>query len=337
VRVLVLGGTVFLGRHVVDAALGRGHQVTLFNRGRSNPDLFPEAELLVGDREGDLSALEGHSFDAVVDLSGFLPRQVRSVIERLGSEIPHYSFISSISVYPMGQLDKSENAPVVELEDPASEDVDSHYGGLKALCEQEADALLPGRVLNVRSGLIAGPNDPTNRFTYWPVRAARGGEILAPGDPDLPVQFVDVRDEAAWILEMGERGSTGTFNVTGPATPLTMGALLDLCLSEAPEGSSLCWVSEEYLREQRVAPWTELPLWVPAELAGIHAAPIGHALSAGLRHRPVRETIAETREWALRAGRTAPQVDAGGRLRTPAGMPAQREAELLRLWHEKLD
>jgi 2'-hydroxyisoflavone reductase len=178
-KILVLGGTVFLGRHLVEAALERGHEVAMFNRGRSNPELFPDVERLVGDRDGDLAALDGGVWDAVVDLSGFVPRQGRSMAERLGGRAGHYTFLSSVSVYEITQFDKSEDARVLELEDPAGEDVNRDYGALKALCERTAEQLYPGRVLNVRSGLIAGPHDPTNRFTYWPLRLARGGEVLA--------------------------------------------------------------------------------------------------------------------------------------------------------------
>ena len=332
----MLGGTVFLGRHLVEAALQRGHEVTLLNRGRTNPDLFPEAEHLVGDRDEDLSALHGRSWDAAVDTSGYLPRQVRAVTELLSDSLAHYAFVSSLSVYPLGQLDKAEHAPVVELEDEATEDVEQHYGGLKALCERAAEATMPGRVLNVRSGLIVGPHDPTNRFTYWVTRLARGGEVLAPGDPDLQVQFIDARDQAAWILDMAERGATGTFNVVGPEERFSFGALLERCHAVAGSAVRLTWVEEEFLREHGVAPWTELPLWLPAEIAEVWAVPIGHALAAGLRFRPVEGTIADTLAWA-REQRAA--GGAGGGTRTflePAGLAPEREVELLRLWHERI-
>ena len=332
-KVLVLGGTVFLGRHLVEAALERGHQVAMFNRGRSNPELFPDVERLVGDRDGDLAALDGGAWDAVVDLSGFLPRQVRAVAERLGDRAGHYTFLSSVSVYRIDQYDKSEDAPVLELEDPGSEEVNRDYGALKALCERTAEGLYPGRVLNVRSGLIAGPHDPTNRFTYWPLRVARGGEVLAPDSRRLHVQYIDARDEAAWILDMAERGASGTFNVTGPESTLTLGELLQSCLEVTGADARFTWVPQGFLGAHEVQPWTDLPLWLPLELPDSHSCPVDRALAAGLHLRPLKQTIADTLAWAGQAGPAEPQVDAGGRVRTPAGMSLEREAELLRHWH----
>jgi 2'-hydroxyisoflavone reductase len=333
-KILVLGGTVFLGRHLVGAALERGHEVAMFNRGRSNPELFPDVERLVGDRDGDLAALDRGVWDAVVDLSGFVPRQVRSVAERLGGRAGHYTFLSSVSVYGITQFDKSEDARVLELEDPAGEDVNRDYGALKALCERTAEELYPGRVLNVRSGLIAGPHDPTNRFTYWPLRLARGGEVLVPAAQNCPVQYIDARDEAAWILDMAERGAPGTFNVTGPESRLTLGELLQSCLDVTGADARFTWIPEGFLGGHEVQPWTDLPLWLPAKMATGHVCPVERALAAGLRLRPLEETIADTLAWARQAGPTHPQVDAGGRVRTPAGLSVEREAELLHHWHD---
>jgi 2'-hydroxyisoflavone reductase len=264
-----------------------------------------------------------------------VPGQVRAVAERLGDRTGHYTFLSSVSVYPIDQADKSEDAPVAELAEPSSEDVSQHYGALKALCERAAGECHPGRLLNVRSGLIAGPYDPTNRFTYWPVRLAAGGEVLAPAAEDLPVQYIDARDEAAWILDMAERGTAGTFNVTGPRSPLTFGELLRRCLETAGGEARLTWVSEAFLLEHGVRPWTDLPLWLPSELAAVHPSPVQRALATGLRLRPLEDTITDTLAWARRTGPAEPQVDAGGRLRTPAGISREREAELLRLWHRE--
>ncbi|MBJ7599188.1 MAG: epimerase [Candidatus Nephthysia bennettiae] len=334
-KILVLGGTVFLGRHLVEAALERGHDVAMFNRGRSNPGLFPDVERLLGDRDGDLAALGGREWDAVVDLSGFVPRQVRAVGERLGDGAGHYTFLSSVSVYP-DQADKSEDAPVRALEDPGSENVNRDYGGLKALCERTVEELYPGRALKVRSGLIAGPYDPTNRFTYWPVRLSAGGEVLAPDAPDLPVQYIDARDEAAWILDMAEGGASGTFNVTGPASMLTFGEFLQSCLEVTGANARFTLVPEGFLGAHGVQPWTDMPLWLPQKLAIVHSCPVERALAAGLRLRPLEQTIADTLAWGRQAGQAGPsepQVDAGGRVRTPGGISPQREAELLRHWH----
>ena len=188
-NLLILGGTVFLGRHLVEAALARGHAVTLFNRGQHNPDLFPEVERLRGDRDGDLQALEGRRWDAVVDTCGYVPRVVRASAEMLAPNVDHYTFISSISVYAdTSKPGIDEQAPVGTLDDPTTEEVTGEsYGPLKALCEQAAEAAMPGRVLNIRPGLIVGPHDPTDRFTYWVRRVAEGGEVLAPGNPHAPV------------------------------------------------------------------------------------------------------------------------------------------------------
>src|SRR5260221_13589599 len=232
-RLLILGGTAFVGRHLVEAALARGHTVTLFNRGRRNPDLFPELERLRGERPDDLAALRGREWDAAIDTSGYTPRAVAASAGLLAEAVAHYTFISTISVYademPAGT---DENGPLSQMpEDKAgTEEVTGEtYGPLKVLAEQAAEAAMPGRVLTPRPGLIVGPYDPTDRFTYWPARVARGGEVLAPDGPDVPVQFIDARDLAAWTLDSVEAGRTGVFNLTGPAQPLTFGDLLETC------------------------------------------------------------------------------------------------------------
>lgn len=325
-RLLVLGGTEFLGRHLVQAALDRGHAPTLFNRGRTNPELFPGVERLTGDRDGGLERLRGRRWDAVVDTSGFVPRVVGQSVDLLRGSAGAYAFVSTGSVYARRGQDRSEDGPLVRLEDPATEDVTSHYGGLKALCERVVTAAFGDRALVVRSGLIAGPHDPTGRFTYWALRLARGGEVLGPGDPSRPVQFIDARDQAAWILDMLEAGRGGTFNVTGPREPLTFGGLL----SRAP--GPVTWVADEFLLEQGVRPYSEMPLWVPPS-AGTLGMPIGRALAAGLRHRTVDDTIRDTRAWAETLDAAPRQRDAGGRDRQPRAITPGREAELLDRWH----
>jgi 2'-hydroxyisoflavone reductase len=326
-KLLVLGGTAFLGRHLVDAAQARGHEVTLFNRGRTNPDLFPGTERLAGDRDGRLEAMRGRAWDAVVDPSGYVPRVVAQSAELLRDAVGVYVFISTASVYPLQAPDRDEDAPTETLEDPATEEVLAHYGGLKAACERVVTGVFGARALNVRSGLIVGPHDPTGRFTYWALRVARGGEVLGPGDPGRHVQFIDARDQAAWILDMAEAGRGGTFNVTGPAEPLTFAELL--------RGCDVTWVPDEFLLEHGVQPYTEMPLWVPAS-AGRLDMPIERALAAGLRCRGHQETLRDTRAWAESESAAAGQVDAGGRVRRPAAMTADREAELLGAWRARV-
>src|SRR5215213_1190009 len=221
-RILILGGTVFLGRHVAEAALARGHDLTLFNRGQTNPELFPDVERLRGDRTGDLAALSGREWDAVVDTSGYVPRAVRASAELLRDSARHYTFVSSISVYASYAEAVTEDSPVAQLDGASAEELApdfSNYGALKALCEEEAERAFGGRALNVRAGLIVGPHDPTGRFTYWPHRIARGGEVLAPGAPRRPVQLIDVRDLAAWIVDSAETGLAGRFNAVSPPVP----------------------------------------------------------------------------------------------------------------------
>jgi 2'-hydroxyisoflavone reductase len=322
---LILGGTRFLGRHLLEAALGDDHRVTLFNRGISGPDLFPEVETIKGDREGDLSALRGRHWDAVIDTCGYVPRVVRASAGLLADTVDHYTFVSSISVYSddIGP-GADEGAPVEELEDPAVEEVTGEtYGGLKALCERAAEKEMPGRVLNVRPGLISGPHDPTDRFTYWPRRVAAGGEVLAPDRPERQVQFIDVRDLAGWIVKMSAEQQTGTYNATGPAYELRMGKLLEECEAVSGGEAQIIWVSENFLEEYGVEPFTELPLWVPREYAGMLAVDCGKAITAGLTFRPVSETMRDVLEWDSK------RVEAD----LVAGLKLERERELLSAWH----
>jgi 2'-hydroxyisoflavone reductase len=320
---LILGGTRFLGRHLVEAALRDDHRVTLFNRGLSGPDLFPEVETITGDRDGDLSALQGRRWDAVIDTCGYVPRVVRASAGLLADAADHYTFVSSISVYPddIGP-GADEDAPVQELEDHTVEEVTGEtYGGLKALCERAAEEKMPSRVLNVRPGLISGPHDPTDRFTYWPRRVAAGGEVLAPDRPERQVQFIDVRDLAGWMIKMSAEQQTGTYNATGPAYELRMGKLLEECEAVGGE-AQVIWVSEEFLEETGVEPFTEMPLWVPREYAGMLEVDCGRAIAAGLTFRPVSQTIRDVLEWDSKRG----EPDLG------AGLKPERERELLSAW-----
>lgn len=297
-KILVLGGTVFLGRAIVTAALARGHEVTLFNRGRRDPGLFPEVEKLRGDRDGDLEALRGRAFDVVFDPSAFRPEQVQAVAGILGGSVGHYLLISSISVFrafPPGRA-FDEDAPLAEGHEG--------YGALKARCEEalvEARAEgLRDRVAIVRPGLIVGPHDPTDRFTYWPGRVAAGGRVLAPGRAERPIQLVDVRDLAEWCVRLGEQGRTGTFNAVGPGTGLTMGGLLDECRTVTASDATFTWVPDADLIAAGVAPWTGLPLWLPESdeaFGGMLLADNRRAVAAGLAFRPIAETIRATLAW----------------------------------------
>jgi 2'-hydroxyisoflavone reductase len=327
VKLLVLGGTKFVGRAVVEGALERGHEVTLFNRGVTDPALFPEAEHLRGDRDGDLSALEGRTWDAVVDPSGYVPRVVRASAELLDGAVDHYVFVSSISVYREPLVPGfAETAPLKELEDPATEDVDERtYGPLKAICERVIAEAFPSAHANVRAGLVVGPHDPTGRFTYWPARISRGGDVLAPGDPARQVQFVDVRDLGEWIMQLAERRIAGTFNATGPEPSITMGGLLEAC-----GDANLIWVDESFLLEHGAGPWMELPLWLPGDDAAVLQADVSRAVAAGLRFRPVAETVRDTLAWVEAGGETS--ALASGMGLGAAGMRPEREAELLSAW-----
>jgi 2'-hydroxyisoflavone reductase len=327
-RLLILGGTRFLGRHLAAEALARGHAVSLLHRGQSSADLFPEAEHLIGDRDGNLEPLRGREWDAVVDTSGYVPRIVRASAELLAGAVGHYAFISSISVYPgfPGVPRIDESSPVGTLGDPTVEEVTGDsYGPLKALCEQAAEALFPGHTLVVRPGLIVGPHDPTDRFTYWPHRVARGGEVLAPGRPGFPVQFIDARDLAAWTLTMAERGQAGTYNATGPSWPVTMGDLLEDSKRASGSDASLTWVPDAFLVEAGAEGWSELPLWVAeAEAPGLSNVNCAKAYAAGLNFRSVAETVRDTLAWDA----TRPQDH-----QWKAGLPAEKEADILAAWH----
>ncbi len=321
---LVLGGTRFLGRHLVAAALERGHRITLFNRGESNPGLFPEVEELWGERGGGLSPLRGRRWDAVVDTSGHLPRQVRHSAGLLAGSVGHYTFVSSISVYgDFGRTGIDEDAPVLEPPDPEPEVMSWElYGGLKVGCERAAEAEMPGRTLVVRPGMIVGPHDYTDRFPYWRRRVAEGGEVLAPGDPERQVQLIDARDLAAWMLEMAEGGRTGVYNATGPEDRLTMRGMLEGIRQAMGSDARFVWASEEFLLGAGVEPWEELPFWVPGEMAGILAVDVGRAIGAGLAFRPLEETAQDVPG----PEEERPEVE------IEAGISREREERLLRAW-----
>jgi 2'-hydroxyisoflavone reductase len=320
VRLLLLGGPRFLGRAVADAALERGHELTFFNRGRTNADLYPEVERIVGDRSQDLGALAGRDWDAVVDTCGYLPRDVRASAEALaGSGL--YCFVSSVSVYADFSVPVNEESPVAKLgELPDDEVTNESYGALKALCEDAVRDVFGSHALIVRPGLIVGPHDPTGRFTYWPHRVARGGELLAPAPPDEPMQSIDVRDLGNWIVSLCESSTAGTFNATHPG--VSRSELLAACLDVAGSDAEITWVAPELLVAHEVGEWLELPLWLhdPA-LAYADRVDVGRALGAGLAFRPLADTIRATLEHAA-------TVDG-------VGLTPEREAELLARWHAR--
>lgn len=303
-HLLILGGTRFLGRALVDAALERRHKLTLFHRGKTapQPPFAHAVEEILGDRSTDLGRLRGRRWDAVIDTCGYLPRELRLSTAALGDEVECYVFVSSCSVYASPQPGADERAPLSVLDDQANEKIDGDtYGPLKAQCEHVVQAALPGRALIVRPGLIVGPHDPTDRFTYWPARLARGGEVLAPAPEDARVQFVDVRDLAEWILRLAEARACGVFNAVGPQPSVTMGELLDTCARVAANGAQLRWVDESHLLAEGVQPWTDLPLWIPRSdplHSGFQSFDGSKAFSAGLSCRPVEDTVRDTLAWA---------------------------------------
>lgn len=331
-RILVLGGTAFLGPHFVRAALANSHTVTLFHRGKTNPGLFPELEHLRGDRDtGDLAALEGRTFDTVIDTSGYVPSHVEATAKLLAGSCKHYQFISTISVYgSFGQrpdrIDESAATPDVP-EAKAAEAAAVHeikqampfYGPLKARCEQAAAEALPGRVCVIRPGLIVGPGDTSDRFTWWPVRCDRGGAVLAPGDPDGHVQFVDARDLAAFMLRCAEQQTTGTYNATGFHGRVSMAEILAACKCATSRPVELVWASEEFLAEHKVQPYLQMPLWIPRD--GRSVVDCSRAIAKGLAFRPIADTVRDTLHWA--------RTERGDRPFTRTGLPAEREAELI--------
>ncbi|HEX9712481.1 MAG TPA: SDR family oxidoreductase [Actinomycetota bacterium] len=327
-ELLIIGGTIFLGRHLVEIARAAGHTVTMFNRGKHGPDLFPGVERVTGDREHDLELLAGRRWDAVVDTCGYVPRIVRASAEALRDACDHYTFVSSMSVYDLhAPVGYDEMTPVETREDPAVEEVTGEtYGPLKALCEQAVEETLPGRTLTIRPGLIVGPHDPSERFTYWPGRIARGGALLAPGDPDAPVQFIDARDLAAWMLRMIEQRATGVYNATGPATTLTMGEMIAGTIAALNADAEPVWVPDDFLLEHEVGPWMELPVWLPASEGTIHHADVSKAVGAGLTFRPVGEIARDTLQW----DQTRPDEQRGGHTLAP-----EKERAVLDAWRAR--
>ncbi len=350
-KILILGGTAFLGPEVVEAAQARGHTVTLFNRGKTRPNLFPGVEKLRGDRDPKkdegLKALEGREWDVVIDNCGYFPRMVKASADLLAANVKQYIFVSSISALKGGAAPNSdESAPVETLSDPTVESFGAgfeNYGGLKALCEAAAEAAMPGRVTNIRPGFIVGPGDVTGRFNYLPLRAREGGEMLGPGTPNDPLQWIDVRDLAEWIVKCAEAKTVGVFVATGPASGGTIGEVVDTSIRIAKENAdaapkdanvkpvdtTVTWVPTEFLMSLGVSPGGDLPIWVPpvGESAGFHRWNVSKAVAAGLTFRPVAETIRGIYRWY---DPLTPEQQKKFR----AGLSREREVEVLKAWHE---
>jgi 2'-hydroxyisoflavone reductase len=326
-RILIIGGTRFVGRHLVEAALARGHEVTLFNRGKTNPSLFHQLETIIGDREKDLDKLKGRIWEAVIDVAGYVPRIVRLSAESLERNVSRYVFISSISVYDdtiFKKIGIDESDPVAKIEDETVEEITGEtYGALKALCEKTVhDIFGLERTLIVRPGLVVGLHDPTDRFTYWPVRVARGADVLAPQKPEAAIQIIDVRDLSEFTIKLIEDNTSGIYNATGPDYELTIGKLLEVSKQVSGSDANFRWAPLEFLKQQDVEEWSDMPVWIPdiEENQGFSRMNISKAIKAGLKFRPLEETVHDTLEWA----KTRPP-DHEWR----AGLTAEREAQVL--------
>lgn len=322
-NILLLGGTRFVGRHIAEAALQRGHRVSTLTRG-TNP--LPGTESLVGDRKkGDLRTLEGRIWDAVVDVNGYLPREVREAVGVLKGRVGHYAFISTVSVYEESAVPLDENAALQTLADPTVEEVTPEtYGGLKVLCELEVERAFGERSLVVRPHLVVGPRDPTDRFTYWPRRFAGGGRVLVPGKPENTLQFVDARDLGQFVILGLEKGLSGVYNAA--STPVTWGHLVKACQQATANPAEAVWADEQWLLDNQVAPWADLPAWIPsfAPGRGIGQTLNAKARAAGFGVRSLEQTVLDTLAW----DRTRSEP-------LKAGMSRERELELLERWQKR--
>ena len=333
-RILILGGTGFTGPFQIEYALARGHQVTVFNRGRTQPtvnaQLLEQVEQLVGDRDNDIEALKGGEWDAVIDNSSSVPRWTRQTAELLKATAAVYLFTSSLSVHSdNSKIGINEDDPVIKLEDPTVEEVTgATYGGLKALCEEETRRAFPDGAIIVRPGLIVGPGDRSDRWTYWPLRIARGGEVMAPGTPDDPTQHIDARDLAEFDIHLIEQRKVGTYSAVGPLSPLSMAELLYGIRAVVSNEISFTWVDADFLEEHEVQAWSEMTSWVPprGEMAGFNRFDISRAVGAGLEFRPLATTAKDTLDW----WQTLPEE----RTASPrAGLAPDKEQRVLAAWH----
>jgi 2'-hydroxyisoflavone reductase len=341
-KVLILGGTRFLGRALVEEALKRGHEITLFNRGTNN-ETFPEVEQLIGNRDSDVSLLENRKWDVVIDTCGFAPHQIKKIAAVLGDNIEHYTYISSISVYkdwiPLNITEDyhlQSTPPDNILEDVEEGTISpyEYYGALKVLCEAKAEKHWPGRVLHIRAGLLVGPFDYTDRLPYWVQRVAQGGKVLVPGRPDRPVQLIDIKDVATWVFNMAENRKAGKFNITGPDNKLTIEELLNTCKAVTNSDAEFVWAEEQFILEHKVQPWTEMPFWIPEHFPlegetepwkGSSFISIEKAVNAGLSFRPLEDTILDVYLWEKARQDTERKT----------GISREREQELLETWFQK--
>jgi len=334
-RILILGGTGFTGPDQVRYALTRGHKVTVFNRGKTHPGELPgEVEQLIGDRNGQLDSLKNRKWDVVIDNPTTLPAWVRDAAQILKGNVERYVFISTISVYADTSKGVDESAPPAKYDGPDAfkETIEAMkasgyktYGPLKALSEQEAEKWFPGKTLIVRPGLIVGPRDETDRFSYWPLRVARSGEVLSPGNPDDPVQFIDARDLAEWTIRMIENRETGIYNATGPGKPLGIGGMLDGIKEATNSDARFTWVPADFLTQQKVQAWSDMPVWTGEE-SGMARTNISRAINKGLTFRALADTTRDTIAWfkSLPPERQA---------KMQAGLTPDREKEVLAAWH----
>lgn len=341
-KILIIGGTKFLGRHLVDAALKNDHEVTLFNRGKFSQEEFANVEQIHGDRNSDLENLGEKTFDAVIDTSGYLPETVKISAEFLKDKVGQYVFISSGSVYPETPApDYDETTATATLSDEQLKQVaeidpkgelngkvlGEHYGALKKLCEEEIERAMPNRVLNVRAGMIVGEYDWTDRFTYWVMRIAKGGEILAPGKPENFVQMIDASDLSEWIISMIERNETGIFNVTGKPFEMNFGQMLDAIKTATGSNAEFIWADEKFLKENNVQPWNEMPFYLPesfTEARGFLAMNVDKALAENLNFRPFEDTVRDVKNWREKQD-----------FEMQAGISEAREKELLERLHKQ--
>ena len=340
-KILILGGTGFIGSFQVRYALSRGHEISVFNRGKTHPGKLPKAvEQLTGDRNGQLEALKGREWDVVIDNPTTLPVWVRDAAQILKGNVDRYVFISTISVYSdLSKPGMDESGPLRKYEgaDAISETPETLlasnrrlYGPLKVISEREVEKWFPGQALVIRPGLIVGPGDETDRFTYWPMRVAQGGEVLAPGEATDPVQFIDVRDLAEWTIRMVEQGATGTYNATGPKEKFTIGEMLDGIRQVTKSDARFTWVKAEFLAAQKVWAWSDMPVWMPAqgETAGFCQISIQKALGKGLTFRSFSDTTRATLEWIR-------EQPSERQKKLQAGITAEREAAVLAAWHAR--